>query len=123
MTLGAERVPEGADASLVYWHEIAAAVLSGICHIPETQPFTLDAIDPPDPARITEWFLRRPPMAGAEHVSESCLLEIWHRIVAWTVEQAEGLGGVGSFLAKHAPHWARVGRVTRRIALCGQACV
>jgi non-specific serine/threonine protein kinase len=69
----------------------------------------------PPPAGILEDLYRgAPPMVGGEYLSPETLLDIWNDLLAWT---AANLGpDLGKFLAKRAPAWRRVGRVTFHLA-------
>ena len=116
IALGAEVLPSGVDASLVFWHEFAADWLRALCLVPEGEEFGAQTIADPVLARCVEWSLSRPPMAGAEYMTEAAFARIWHRLRMWTVQQVNEAGDLGSFLADTAPDWLRVGRVTVHLA-------
>ena len=55
-------------------------------------------------------------MPGAEYLTPETLLGIWGRLMMWVSQQVRSEKGLASFLAKHAPAWSRVGRVTLHLA-------
>ncbi|MFT5124486.1 MAG: hypothetical protein ACI97B_003121, partial [Verrucomicrobiales bacterium] len=116
IALAAGSLPADADISLVFWRDVASEWLRALCHVPETQPFTPDTIAPPDAAQCTEWVASRPPMQGAEYMSDAAFLEVWYRLETWTLAEATTAGGLAPFLERHAVNWLRVGRVTVHLA-------
>ncbi len=116
MALAAVSVPNHVNASVLFWHDIAASFLRSLCHVPETDLITHSAIEPPATILLTEWVLNAPPMRGAEYLTPEVLLKVWQRLVDWTVEQVGECGGLSVFLATYAPRWSRVGRVTLHLA-------
>jgi non-specific serine/threonine protein kinase len=96
----------------LFWKTIADQFLRELCHRPDgdfTNP-------PPDDALLAEWTLGAPPMRGGEYLSPDVLRALWCRLVDWTREQLDGDDGIAAFLARHAPAWSRVGRVTVHLA-------
>jgi non-specific serine/threonine protein kinase len=116
VALAAGRVPHHVDASVLFWRDLAADFLRALCHLPETEPFTHNAIEPPAAALLAEWVLNVPPMQGAEYLTAEVLRDVWQRLLDWTVGQAGECGGLGTFLETYARHWSRVGRVTLHLA-------
>ena len=99
-----------------FWREMGAEFLRALCHVPENAPLVAGALDPPSEATLASWVLNAPPMDGGEYLTPAVLSAIWKRLQTWASAETEALGGVGSFLEKHAPKWSRVGRVTLHLA-------
>lgn len=116
VALAAANVPHHVNASVSFWRDIAAEFLRSLCHTPETESFTHNAIDPPSAALLAAWVLNTPPMYGAEYVTPDVLKRVWQRMLDWTVTQVDECGGLGVFLSTYAPQWVRVGRVTLHLA-------
>jgi superfamily II DNA or RNA helicase len=116
LALAAAGVPHQVSTSIGFWHDIATDFLRSLCHVPETERFTHEAIDPPSAALLAEWVLNAPPMPGAEYLTLEVLRSVWQRLLDWTVDQAGECGGLGPFLETYARQWSRVGRVTLHLA-------
>jgi superfamily II DNA or RNA helicase len=116
LALAASSLPPGSHASVLFWRDIAAGFLRALCHIPETDRFVPDRVEPPDSARLAEWTLNAPPMEGAEYLTPAVLSSVWRRLLAWTDEQIQADGSLNLFLQRVAPQWVRVGRVTLHLA-------
>ena len=116
MALAAASVPHHVEASVLFWRDIAADFLRSLCHVPETESFSHQAIEPPASAPLREWALNAPPMQGAEYLTPDGLGDVWKRLLDWTVKQAGECGGLTAFLNTYAPQWSRVGRVTLHLA-------
>ena len=116
VALAAASVPHQVNASVLYWRDIAADFLRSLCHMPETEPFAHNAIEPPATALLAEWVLNAPPMQGAEYLTPEILRNVRQRLLDWTVAQAKECGGLSTFLRTYAPQWSRVGRVTLHLA-------
>jgi len=116
MALAAASVPQHANASVLFWRDIAANFLRSLCHVPETEPLKQNTLEPPATAQVAEWVLNAPPMQGAEYLTPDVLLNVWQRLLSWTAAQASECGGLSAFLKAYAPQWSRVGRVTLHLA-------
>ncbi len=116
VALAAARVPHHVASSVLFWRDLAADFLRALCHLPETEDFTHNAIEPPAASLLAEWVLNAPPMQGAEYLTAEVLRNVWQRLSDWTVDQASECGGLGPFLETYARHWSRVGRVTLHLA-------
>lgn len=116
IALAASTLPPGTHASVLFWRDIAAAFLRVLCHIPETDQFAPGQVEPPEPARLTEWVQNAPPMEGAEYLTPAVLSAVWQRLLTWTNEQIAVDGSLTDFLHRIAPQWVRVGRVTLHLA-------
>ena len=116
VALAAASVPHHVNASVMYWRDIAADFLRTLCHVPETEPFAHNAIEPPATTLLAEWVLNAPPMQGAEYLTPEILRNVRQRLLDWTVAQAKECGGLSTFLRTYAPQWSRVGRVTLHLA-------
>ena len=116
LALAAASVPHHVSASTGFWRDVAAHVLHALCHVPETEPFTHEAVAPPSAALLDEWVVNAPPMPGAEYLTLDVLRKVWERLLDWTVDQAGECGGLGPFLETYARQWSRVGRVTLHLA-------
>ena len=116
VALAAARVPPHVASSVLFWRDLAADFLRALCHLPETEDFTHNAIEPPAASLLAEWVLNAPPMQGAEYLTAEVLRNVWQRLSDWTVDQASECGGLGTFLETYARHWSRVGRVTLHLA-------
>lgn len=113
--LAGQKLPASADTSLSFWRGFATDFLRALCHAPATE-----SIPPklPDPTLVdwTHYILNAPPMRGAEYLSADCLQALWQRLLEWTQNTLRELGSINALLEKHAPDWARVGRVTFHLA-------
>ncbi len=116
VALAAGNVPHHVKASVSFWHDIAAEFLQALCHVPETEKFTHNSVEPPATGLLTEWVLNAPPMQGAEYITPDVLNSVWQRMLDWTQTQVGECGGTGAFLSTYAPQWIRVGRVTLHLA-------
>ncbi len=116
VALAATSVPADAHPSVGYWRDVAAEFLRALCHLPEGAELEIGALGEPSPARLAEWILNAPPMPGAEYLSPPMLTGLWRRLAGWSLGEARACGGLGAFLATHAPQWARVGRITLHLA-------
>ena len=116
VALAAGGLPDYGGASLGFWHDVAAAFLRAVCHLPEGVDFTVEEIEPPSSARLAKWVLNAPPMPGGEYLAPGVLASLWARMVGWTVGRVAESGGLAAFLDAYAPRWARVGRVTLHLA-------
>jgi non-specific serine/threonine protein kinase len=54
-------------------------------------------------------------MPGGEYLSASALQNVWRALALWVAGKFDS-GGVSAFLARHAPAWRRVGRLTFHLA-------
>ena len=102
------------DASVHFWKAFTEPFIRALCHLPETITASID-LPSPDTSTLAECILSAPPMRGAEYLSPGCLLAIWQRLNEWSSAQI-ALDGLIPFLAKQAPRWTRVGRVTLHLA-------
>ncbi|MGZ0654189.1 DEAD/DEAH box helicase [Coraliomargarita sp. W4R72] len=102
------------DASVHFWKAFTEPLIRALCHLSETTEAPVN-ISAPEPSTLAERILTAPPMRGAEYLSTDCLLAIWQRLNDWCSAQI-ALDGLAAFLSKHAPRWARVGRVTLHLA-------
>jgi non-specific serine/threonine protein kinase len=116
VALAAGGVPECGGASLGFWHDVAAAFLRAVCHLPEGVDFTVEEIERPSPSQWVEWVLNAPPMPGGEYLAPDVLAAQWERMIEWTAARVAESGGLAAFLDAYAPRWARVGRVTLHLA-------
>ena len=116
VALAAASVPHQVDASVLFWCDVASNFLLSLCNVPEMEPVTHSATEPPAPALLTEWVLNAPPMRGAEYLAPEVLSRLWQRLLDWTVAQADECGGLSQFLTTYASRWSRVGRVTLHLA-------
>ncbi|MDZ7759836.1 MAG: DEAD/DEAH box helicase [Desulfovermiculus sp.] len=97
-----------------FWREIAAAYLTKICHLPESDnPVQVGS---PSIADYELWISSAPPMVGGEYLSQEVLARIWDALSKWGQETIAQAGGLEAFIHKHAPGWNRVGRVTFHLA-------
>jgi non-specific serine/threonine protein kinase len=101
--------------SLRFWREVAAHLLSRLCHLPPGSE-AVPPLTPPAPERLAAWCEGAPPFAGAEYLGPGLLAGIWDQLVRWTGEAAATAGGVSRLLETRAPAWRRVGRVTFNLA-------
>jgi len=116
VALAAATLPPGVHASALFWRDVAAEFLRTLCHIPESDTFSVAAVAPPDAAHLAQWTLNAPPMQGAEYLTPTALEAIWQRMLDWAAVQIQSTGGLPAFLQVAAPQWARVGRVTLHLA-------
>lgn len=112
-TLGG-RTQDG-DDSCRYWKMVGEAMIRALCRLPEGAR-DIPALDAPDAATLTSWILDAPPMRGAEYLSPEVLRGVWERMEDWARAGARDAGGLAGFLRAYAPAWARVGRVSLRLA-------
>ncbi|MCC5849987.1 MAG: DEAD/DEAH box helicase [Verrucomicrobia bacterium] len=114
--LGGHAAPSTADASCLYWKSIMDALVRRLCQLPGDE--NEDALQNvmPDEAALAEWALNAPPMPGAEYLSPLAIHGIWSGVLIWVVRQVRAEKGLAAFLAKRAPAWSRVGRVTLHLA-------
>jgi len=112
--LAARQAPAGSSLTLGYWRRIAERDLTRLCHLPgDTSRIELE---PPTEAERAEWVLSAPPMTGGEYLSPERLAELWHAWIAWVQEAVREAGELATFLAREAPAWQQVGRVTFHLA-------
>lgn len=113
--LGGRAAPPLADASCLYWKSIVDALIRQLCQRPsEGCEVPQDIL--PTHTELAEWTLNAPPMPGAEYLTPISLLAVWGRVMIWVCQQVRVEKGLAPFLAKHAPAWSRVGRVTLHLA-------
>lgn len=115
VALGGHAIEPAADASCRYWKSIADHFIRGLCQVPDGDD-PVAQVPPPDPAQLGTWTLNAPPMHGAEYLSPGILLALWRRLEDWTRAEVARQKSLAAFLAKHAPAWSRVGRVTLHLA-------
>jgi len=115
ITLGGRPADGTADASTLFWKIIADHLIRSLCQLPDGSD-ALNELPPPDPAQLATWTLNAPPMPGAEYLSPAILLALWQRLADWTRAAVSREKSIAAFLAKHAPGWSRVGRVTLHLA-------
>lgn len=116
VALAAAPVPHGAQASVMFWRDVAAEFVRALCHVPESTALERATFGTPAAAALAQWTMNAPPMPGAEYLNPDALGAVWRRLLEWTAAQVEACGGLGAFLHTHAPQWSRVGRVTLHLA-------
>lgn len=114
--LGGHVAPPEADAACLYWKGLADSLLRRLCHLSSDVPLAAAELLP-DPAFLAEAVLNAPPMPGAEYLSPESMRALLERLAEWVVaEVSTREGGLPAFLAREAPAWSRVGRVTLHLA-------
>jgi len=113
--LGGHAAPPLADASSLYWKSIIDALVRRLCQLPGDDSEGIRHILP-DESALAEWTLNAPPMPGAEYLSPLTIQCIWSRVMIWVMQEVRAENGLAAFLAKRAPAWSRVGRVTLHLA-------
>lgn len=107
----------GFSPSLRYWRAVAGEYLARLCHFDtDASSFHETALEAPNAHRISSWMETAPPMTGGEYLSPELLTRIWNALGNWVAGAVAADGGVGAFLAKRAPVWKQVGRVTFHLA-------
>jgi len=114
LRIAGHKLASDVDASVHFWKAFTEPFIRALCHLPETTHLPVK-LPPPEPSALAECILTAPPMRGAEYLSPDCLLAIWQRLNDWSTAQI-ARDGLAPFLAKEAPRWARVGRVTLHLA-------
>ncbi|MFW6326484.1 MAG: DEAD/DEAH box helicase [Desulfovermiculus sp.] len=113
-TLAADTRLTHASLTMRFWRGIAAAYLTRICHLPESDQSV--QVSPPSSAEYDRWISSAPPMVGGEYLSPELLSRIWEALTAWGQEAIARAGGIEAFIRQYAPGWKRVGRVTFHLA-------
>lgn len=111
--LGADKTPQANEVRR-FWRKFAAACVNALCHA--ANPGTPDADEGTAIRRTafpedTDWLEIAPPMQGGEYLNGENLRRLWANLLEWCAGEIEALGGMGPFLARHAPGWEKVGRV------------
>ncbi|MDR1546182.1 MAG: hypothetical protein LBU12_05630, partial [Deltaproteobacteria bacterium] len=109
--LGAAR-ETAPDPALRFWRSFAELFVGGLCRLPDD--FGLERLAPPAEAQLQSLAAGAPPMAGGEYLSADSLAAVWGRLAQWTAEAAGR--DWPDWLARRAPQWRRVGRVTFHLA-------
>ena len=116
LVLGGMKPPAGADASVMFWHDVAGRHITRLCHIPESTDLGGEPVAPPSEAELASVVLSAPPMLGAEYLTVAVLRDIWGKIDAEARRLTARSGGLAAFLAEFAPAYSRVGRVWFHLA-------
>jgi len=112
---GSKAVDAVPDATVRFWREVAEEFLRALCHLPEEAEAAF-SLPPPEPVRLLGWIADAPPMRGGEYLSVRLLAGVWRRLEEWARGESHAQGGVAGLLARYAPSWARVGKVTVHLA-------
>ncbi|MDR1110612.1 MAG: DEAD/DEAH box helicase [Deltaproteobacteria bacterium] len=96
-----------------FWRTLADELLSNICRLPEGASLQTSLVPPP-PDRLAALVDGAPPMPGAEYLSSFSLVVIWGHLAQWLAGASRP--SLAEFMAKRAPKWRRVGRVTFHLA-------
>ncbi|MDR2612983.1 MAG: DEAD/DEAH box helicase, partial [Deltaproteobacteria bacterium] len=96
-----------------FWRGVAESFIAKLCRLPDDD--MLLNMTPPSEEELEQQAGSAPPMPGGEYLSSESLLRIWISLAVWVAKSLDGLP-VAEFLARRAPRWRRVGRVTFHLA-------
>ncbi len=114
VTLAGGGAPESLSLNARFWRTVGAEFLTRLCHQPQQE--LRREIPSPDDTTLQHWIDTAPPIPGGEYLGEATLSKIWDHLNRWTAETLAEAGGLEDWLARWAPAWRRVGRVTFHLA-------
>jgi superfamily II DNA or RNA helicase len=116
--LGADEVGTVLPPVLSYWREFGGRYVTTLCALAGIGEHRAKPVVPaPANGALEQMVFAVPPMAGAEYLTDTVLVELWHHIdAAFDAELAEVKLSVQEFLKARHPAWNLVGRVHFNLA-------